>query len=58
MLVKIKMTVNGKPVAAEVAPRVLLVDFIRDTLRLTGTHIGCDTAQCGACTIHMNGNAV
>ena len=58
MLVKIKMTVNGKPVAAEVAPRVLLVDFIRDTLRLTGTHIGCDTAQCGACTIHMNGKAV
>ena len=58
MLAKIKMTVNGKPVAAEVAPRVLLVDFIRDTLRLTGTHIGCDTAQCGACTIHMNGNAV
>ena len=58
MLVKIKMTVNGKPVTAEVAPRVLLADFIRDTLRLTGTHIGCDTAQCGACTIHMNGNAV
>ena len=58
MLAKIKMTVNGKPVAAEVAPRVLLVDFIRDTLRLTGTHIGCDTAQCGACTIHMNGIAV
>ena len=58
MLVKITMTVNGKPVAAEVAPRVLLVDLIRDTLRLTGTHIGCDTAQCGACTIHMNGIAV
>ena len=58
MLVKIKITVNGKPVADEVKPRVLLVDFIRDTLRLTGTHIGCDTAQCGACTIHMNGNAV
>jgi carbon-monoxide dehydrogenase small subunit len=58
MLVKIKMTVNGMPVSAEIEPRVLLVDFIRDTLRLTGTHIGCDTAQCGACTIHMNGNAV
>jgi len=58
MLAKIKMTVNGKPVSAQVEPRVLLVDFIRDTLRLTGTHIGCDTAQCGACTIHMNGNAV
>ena len=48
MLVKIKMTVNGMPVTAEIEPRVLLVDFIRDTLRLTGTHIGCDTAQCGA----------
>jgi len=58
MLAKIKMTVNGMPVTAEIEPRVLLVDFIRDTLRLTGTHIGCDTAQCGACTIHMNGNAV
>jgi carbon-monoxide dehydrogenase small subunit len=42
------MTVNGKPVSAEVEPRTLLVDFIRDVLRLTGTHIGCDTAQCGA----------
>ncbi len=52
------MTVNGKPVSAEVEPRTLLVNFIRDHLRLTGTHIGCDTAQCGACTIHMNGNAV
>jgi len=52
------MTVNGKSVSAEVEPRTLLVNFIRDHLRLTGTHIGCDTAQCGACTIHMNGNAV
>ncbi len=58
MPVRLSMTVNGKPVSAEVEPRLLLVDFIRDTLRLTGTHIGCDTAQCGACTIHMNGNAV
>ena len=58
MLAKIKMTVNGKPVSAQVEPRVLLVDFLRDTLRLTGTHIGCDTAQCGACTIHMNGSSV
>jgi len=55
---KINMTVNGKSVSGEVEPRTLLVDFIRDTLRLTGTHIGCDTAQCGACTIHMNGKAV
>ena len=58
MPVRLSMTVNGKPASAEVEPRLLLVDFIRDTLRLTGTHIGCDTAQCGACTIHMNGNAV
>lgn len=58
MPVRLSMTVNGKPVNAEVEPRLLLVDFIRDTLRLTGTHIGCDTAQCGACTVHMNGNAV
>jgi len=52
------MTVNGKPVTTEVASRTLLVDFLRDQLRLTGTHIGCDTAQCGACTIHMDGRAV
>jgi carbon-monoxide dehydrogenase small subunit len=52
------MTVNGKPVAAEVEERTLLVNFIRENLRLTGTHVGCDTAQCGACTIHMNGRAV
>jgi carbon-monoxide dehydrogenase small subunit len=58
MPVRISLTVNGKPVSADVEPRTLLVDFIRDHLRLTGTHIGCDTAQCGACTIHMNGNAV
>lgn len=58
MPVKLWMTVNGKPISAEVEPRMLLVDFIRDQLQLTGTHIGCDTAQCGACTIHVNGNAV
>jgi carbon-monoxide dehydrogenase small subunit len=58
MPVRLSMTVNGKPVSADVEPRTLLVDFIRDALRLTGTHIGCDTAQCGACTIHMNGAAV
>jgi carbon-monoxide dehydrogenase small subunit len=52
------MTVNGKPVNADVAPRTLLVDFLRDEMRLTGTHIGCDTAQCGACTIHIDGRAV
>ena len=58
MSVRLSMTVNGKPVTAEVTSRTLLVDFLRDQLRLTGTHIGCDTAQCGACTIHMNGRAV
>ena len=55
---KISMTVNGKSVSAEVEARTLLVTFIRENLRLTGTHVGCDTSQCGACTIHMNGQAV
>jgi len=58
MTVKVSLTVNGKPASAEVEERTLLVNFIRDSLRLTGTHVGCDTAQCGACTIHMNGRAV
>jgi carbon-monoxide dehydrogenase small subunit len=58
MTVKVSMTVNGKPASGEVEERTLLVNFIRDHLRLTGTHVGCDTAQCGACTIHLNGRAV
>jgi carbon-monoxide dehydrogenase small subunit len=58
MTVKVSMTVNGKAASGEVEERTLLVSFIRDHLRLTGTHVGCDTAQCGACTIHMNGRAV
>ena len=58
MTVKVSMTVNGKPVSAEVEERTLLVTYIRENLRLTGTHVGCDTAQCGACTIHMNGRAI
>jgi len=58
MTVKVSLTVNGKQASAEVEERTLLVNFIRDNLRLTGTHVGCDTAQCGACTIHMNGRAV
>ena len=58
MSIGLSMTVNGKPFSAEVAPRTLLVDLLRDQLRLTGTHIGCDTAQCGACTIHIDGRAV
>jgi carbon-monoxide dehydrogenase small subunit len=58
MTVRVAMTVNGNPVAAEIEERTLLVEFIRNELRLTGTHVGCDTAQCGACTIHLNGRAV
>jgi carbon-monoxide dehydrogenase small subunit len=58
MSVKVAMTVNGKPVSAEVEERTLLVSFIRENLRLTGTHVGCDTAQCGACTVILNGRAV
>lgn len=52
------MTVNGKAVSHDVEERTLLVQFIRETLKLTGTHVGCDTAQCGACTLHVNGRAV
>lgn len=58
MSVTLSLEVNGKPVSVEVAPRTLLVDLLRDSLRLTGTHIGCDTAQCGACTVHIDGRAV
>ena len=52
------MTVNGRPVSGEVEGRTLLVEFLRERLRLTGTHVGCDTAQCGACTVLVNGQAV
>ena len=58
MDVSIRLTVNGKAVEASVDPRTLLVQFIRERLQLTGTHVGCDTAQCGACTIHLDGRAV
>ena len=58
MTVKVSMSVNGRPVSAEVEERTLLVAFLRENLRLTGTHVGCDTAQCGACTIEMDGRAV
>jgi aerobic carbon-monoxide dehydrogenase small subunit len=54
----IKLTVNGKPVSADVEDRTLLVHLLRDHLGLTGTHIGCDTSQCGACTVHIDGRAV
>ena len=58
MAVRVSMKINGKAVSAEVEARTLLVTFIREHQHLTGTHVGCDTAQCGACTIHMNGRAV
>jgi len=58
MSVSLSLTVNGKPVAAEIDSRTLLVDFLRTNLGLTGTHVGCDTGQCGACTIHLDGRAV
>ena len=54
----INVTVNGAARAAEVEPRLLLVHFLREHLGLTGTHVGCDTSQCGACTVHLNGAAV
>jgi aerobic carbon-monoxide dehydrogenase small subunit len=57
MSVPVSMKVNGKAVTATVEPDTLLVTFLREHLRLTGTHVGCDTAQCGACTIHVNGRA-
>ena len=54
----LQLQVNGPPVAADVAPNTLLVELIRTTLGLTGTHVGCDTAQCGACTVLLDGRAV
>jgi aerobic carbon-monoxide dehydrogenase small subunit len=56
--VRVSVTVNGTHQTAEVEPRLLLVHFLRDTLGLTGTHVGCDTSNCGACTCHLNGEAV
>ena len=57
-MAKIELTVNGKREAREVEDRTLLVDLLRDHLGLTGTHVGCDTTQCGCCTVHLNGRAV
>lgn len=57
-MTKITMTVNGKSYSGEVEGRTLLVNFLRETLSLTGTHVGCDTSQCGACTVHVNGQNV
>ena len=55
---KIAMTVNGKSVSRDVPDNTLLVEYIRDHLRLTGTHVGCDTSQCGACVVHVDGKAM
>jgi len=57
-MTSVSITVNGKNASAEIEDRTLLVEFLRETLRLTGTHIGCDTSQCGACVVHVNGLAV
>ncbi len=54
----LSVAVNGAPVQADVEDRTLLVHFLRDSLHLTGTHVGCDTSQCGACVVHLNGRAV
>ncbi|CUH41342.1 (2Fe-2S)-binding protein [Ruegeria atlantica] len=57
-MTKVSMTVNGKTVSGDVEGRTLLSGFLRENLNLTGTHVGCDTAQCGACVVHVNGEAV
>ena len=57
-MINISLTVNGKSVSKDVEPKTILSGFLRENLNLTGTHIGCDTSQCGACTIHLNGRAV
>ncbi|MEM9044742.1 MAG: (2Fe-2S)-binding protein [Pseudomonadota bacterium] len=57
-MTSVSMTVNGKAVSGEVEGRTLLVQFLREDLSLTGTHVGCDTSQCGACVVHVNGESV
>ena len=57
-MASVSLTVNGKTVTGDVDPRTLLVEFLRENLRLTGTHVGCDTSQCGACVVHVDGRAV
>tara|TARA_B100001245_G_scaffold222910_1_gene195379 strand:- start:282 stop:743 length:462 start_codon:yes stop_codon:yes gene_type:complete len=54
----VNITVNGKKISKEISDNTLLSDFLRDGLALTGTHVGCDTSQCGACTVHLNGNSI
>ena len=57
-MTKLSLTINGRKVSADIDPRTLLVDFLRNNQRLTGTHGGCDTSQCGACTVHLDGRSV
>ncbi len=57
-MASVSMNVNGKPVSGEIDPRTLLVQYLREELRLTGTHVGCDTSQCGACVVHLDGQAI
>jgi carbon-monoxide dehydrogenase small subunit len=57
-VIPLQLTVNGEPVAAEIEPATLLVEFLRDQLGLTGTHVGCDTSQCGCCVVHVDGVAL
>ena len=58
MKLPVKTTINGQSYSHEVEPRLLLVHYIRETVGLTGTHVGCDTSQCGACTVHVDGRAI
>ena len=58
MTITVSMTVNGDAVTADVEPRTLLVQYLRENLGLTGTHVGCDTSQCGACVVHVDGTSV
>jgi carbon-monoxide dehydrogenase small subunit len=57
-MVHVSMAVNGRAASADVDPRTLLVQFLRENLHLTGTHVGCDTSQCGACVVHVDGQAI
>jgi aerobic carbon-monoxide dehydrogenase small subunit len=57
-MASVSMTVNGKAVTREVEPRTLLVEFLREQLGLTGTHVGCDTSQCGCCVVHVDGSSI
>ena len=58
MTISVAMTVNGKSVSGKVEARTLLVQFLREHLGMTGTHVGCDTSQCGACVVHVDGQSV